>query len=177
MISFALLCAILAFQSLPVYAISEGVEMSAQSGRSAPPETATATDAKGNETDYTYDAMGRTLTVASSDANVAYTYANDMLDKISVDGGAVQYNFDYDSFSRNIKITLGNSVAERTLATFLYNEDLLSRQYYGNNGSSLYIDFDYDDLDRPFKSYKIRANEQKSRCKASAFLFGPLDRI
>jgi len=115
-----------------------------------------ATDPKGTETNYTYDSMRRTTAVQSEGADVAYTYANDAISKISVDGGALQYSFAYDTFGRNTKISVGNGTNEKTLATYVYTDDLLTRQYYGDvpgmigsgDSTTEYVDFTYDSFKR-----------------------------
>ncbi len=101
---------------------------------------------RGNATDYTYDANNNSLlSVSSGDMTNSYTYEQDRLKTINVNG-ALQYQFAYDVFGRTTSTKVGNGTSFRTLSSMTYNNaGLLARQTYGNGD---YIDFTYDSLDR-----------------------------
>ncbi|MBR6675959.1 MAG: peptidoglycan DD-metalloendopeptidase family protein [Clostridia bacterium] len=112
---------------------------------------ATATDPNGVVTYYTYDAMGRTVKVESEDAVAEYTYENDLLKTISVNGGALKYTFEYDAFGRRTAVKAGKGTSFATLATYSYDGQLLTKQTYGDANSNIYVTFEYDSLDRIVK--------------------------
>lgn len=113
----------------------------------------------------TYDNMGNPTKVESVEretdsetedstdtvvAEVSYTYDKDLLKKILVDEGLVQYSFDYDSYGRKVAAYVGNGTTQRTLASYVYEGRDLVRQNYGSSGTN-YISLEYDSLDRPVK--------------------------
>ncbi len=104
------------------------------------------TDANGNETEYTYDSNNNSLlSVSSGGVTNSYSYNNDRLSSINVNGG-VQYSFVYDKYGRTAANKVGNGTNWLTLSTLEYNNaGLMSKQTYGNGD---YVDFSYDSLDR-----------------------------
>ena len=110
------------------------------------------TDAKNNTTSYVYDTNTNAMqSVTSGGMTNRYTYNNDRLTEINVNGG-VRYKFIYDAFGRTTATQVGNGTNYRNLSTLEYNnKGLLSKQTYGNND---YISFGYDNIDRLIhKSY------------------------
>ena len=110
------------------------------------------TDAKNNTTSYVYNTNTNALqSVTSGGMTNSYTYSNDRLTEISVNGGT-RYKFLYDAFGRTTKTQVGNGTTYVDLSTLEYNDKgLLSKQTYGNGD---YITFGYDNLDRlTTKSY------------------------
>ena len=110
------------------------------------------TDASNNTTSYVYNANNNALqSVTSGGMTNSYTYFDDRLTDINVNGGT-RYQFVYDSFGRTTYTKVGNGLAYRNLSQLVYNDNgLLSRQNYGNGD---YITFSYDNLDRLIgKSY------------------------
>ena len=110
------------------------------------------TDASNNTTSYVYDANNNALqSVTSGGMTNSYTYSDDRLTDINVNGGT-RYQFTYDSFGRTTYTKVGNGLAYRNLSQLVYNGNgLLTRQNYGNGD---YITFSYDTLDRLIgKSY------------------------
>ncbi len=104
------------------------------------------TDAKNNTTSYVYNANTNALqSVTSGGMTNSYTYSNDRLTEISVNGGT-RYKFLYDAFGRTTATQVGNGTTYKNLSTLQYNNrGLLSKQTYGNAD---YIEFQYDNLDR-----------------------------
>jgi len=101
------------------------------------------TNANGVTTNYTYDANNNSLlSVASAGITNSYTYENDRLMTINVNGG-LTYSFAYDDFGR----TKANKVGSRTLSAIEYDtkSGLMSRQTYGNGDT---VSFAYDTFDR-----------------------------
>ena len=92
------------------------------------------TDPKGGSTSYTYDAMRRTKTVTDGVSQAGYTYSKDLLTQISVGGGSLLYNFTYDSMGRKTAVSVGNSAGSRKLASYTYQNNLMTRQTYGASG-------------------------------------------
>ena len=110
------------------------------------------TDAKNNTTNYVYNANTNALqSVTSGGMTNSYTYNNDRLTEINVNG-STRYKFLYDTFGRTTKTQVGNGTTYKDLSTLVYNnKGLLSKQTYGNND---YISFGYDNIDRLIhKSY------------------------
>ena len=110
------------------------------------------TDAKNNTTNYVYNANTNALqSVTSGGMTNSYTYNNDRLTEINVNG-STRYKFLYDTFGRTTKTQIGNGTTYKDLSTLVYNnKGLLSKQTYGNQD---YITFEYDNLDRLInKSY------------------------
>ena len=110
------------------------------------------TDASNNTTSYVYDANNNALqSVTSGGMTNSYTYSDDRLTDINVNGGT-RYQFVYDSFGRTTYTKVGNGLAYRNLSQLIYNGNgLLEKQEYGNGD---YITFSYDNLDRLIgKSY------------------------
>lgn len=110
------------------------------------------TDASDNTTSYVYNANNNALqSVTSGGMTNSYTYDNDRLTDINVNGGT-RYQFLYDSFGRTTETKVGNGTNYLTLSTLKYNiAGLLMQQIYGNGD---YITFEYDTLDRLIgKSY------------------------
>ena len=104
------------------------------------------TDAKNNTTNYVYNANTNALqSVTSGGMTNSYTYNNDRLTEINVNG-STRYKFLYDAFGRTTKTQVGNGTTYKDLSTLVYNtKGLLSKQTYGNQD---YIEFQYDNLDR-----------------------------
>ena len=104
------------------------------------------TDAKNNTTSYVYNANTNALqSVTSGGMTNSYTYVNDRLTDIIVNGGT-RYKFLYDAFGRTTATQVGNGTTYKNLSTLQYNnKGLLSKQTYGNGD---YISFGYDNLDR-----------------------------
>ena len=104
------------------------------------------TDAKNNTTNYVYNANTNALqSVTSGGMTNSYTYNNDRLTEINVNG-STRYKFLYDAFGRTTKTQVGNGTTYKDLSTLVYNtKGLLSKQTYGNQD---YITFEYDNLDR-----------------------------
>ena len=110
------------------------------------------TDASNNTTSYVYNANNNALqSVTSGGMTNSYTYSDDRLTDINVNGGT-RYQFLYDSFGRTTETKVGNGTNYRTLSSLKYNiAGLLMQQIYGNGD---YISFEYDSLDRLIgKSY------------------------
>ncbi len=110
------------------------------------------TDASNNTTSYVYNANNNALqSVTSGGMTNSYTYSDDRLTDINVNGGT-RYQFTYDSFGRTTYTKVGNGLAYRNLSQLVYNGNgLLAKQEYGNGD---YITFSYDNLDRLIgKSY------------------------
>ncbi len=110
------------------------------------------TDASNNTTSYVYNANNNALqSVTSGGMTNSYTYSDDRLTDINVNGGT-RYQFTYDDFGRTTYTKVGNGLAYRNLSQLVYNNNgLLTRQNYGNGD---YITFSYDTLDRLIgKSY------------------------
>ncbi len=110
------------------------------------------TDAKNNTTNYVYNANTNALqSVTSGGMTNSYTYNNDRLTEINVNG-STRYKFLYDAFGRTTKTQVGNGTNYRDLSELTYNsKGLLQQQKYGNQD---YITFGYDNLDRLInKSY------------------------
>ena len=110
------------------------------------------TDAKNNTTSYVYNANTNALqSVTSGGMTNSYTYNNDRLTEINVNG-STRYKFLYDAFGRTTKTQVGNGTNYRDLSELTYNsKGLLQQQKYGNQD---YITFGYDNLDRLInKSY------------------------
>ena len=110
------------------------------------------TDPSNNTTSYVYNANNNALqSVTSGGMTNSYTYSDDRLTDINVNGGT-RYQFTYDSFGRTTYTKVGNGLAYRNLSQLVYNNNgLLTRQNYGNGD---YITFEYDTLDRLIgKSY------------------------
>lgn len=108
------------------------------------------TDPKGADTNYTYDVMRRTLSVTSGTSDVGYTYNGDLLQQITVDGGALTYGFTYDSFGRKTSVSVYGEGGSRTLAGYTYDGRLMTSQSYGSENTD-YVNFEYDSLDRVIK--------------------------
>ena len=104
------------------------------------------TNANKVATKYEYDPNNNSLTsVSSSGVTNSYSYDNDRLQNINVNG-ALQYKFEYDKFGRTTANKVGNGSNWKTLSEMDYNAaGLLSKQTYGNGD---YIDFSYDKFDR-----------------------------
>ncbi|MBR4881415.1 MAG: RICIN domain-containing protein, partial [Clostridia bacterium] len=128
-------------------------------------DTVTLKDEDNNalsSTSYTYDNMNRTTAVESGTSNVSYTYVQDLLNQISIDTGALVYEFEYDGYGRKTETKVGKKpetanpeqytpITEYyTLAEYIYTDNLLIQQKYGT-GETNYIDFTYDNLDRLVK--------------------------
>ncbi|MBR5320881.1 MAG: DNRLRE domain-containing protein [Clostridia bacterium] len=110
------------------------------------------TDAKNNTTSYVYNANTNALqSVTSGGMTNSYTYNNDRLTEINVNG-STRYRFLYDAFGRTTATQIGNGSYYYNLSTLEYNNaGLLSKQTYGNGD---FIEFGYDNLDRLInKSY------------------------
>ena len=110
------------------------------------------TDAKNNTTNYVYNANTNALqSVTSGGMTNSYTYNNDRLTEINVNG-STRYKFIYDDFGRTTKTQVGNGTTYKDLSTLEYNSvGLLKKQTYGNQD---FIEFQYDNLDRLInKSY------------------------
>ena len=110
------------------------------------------TDAKNNTTNYVYNANTNALqSVTSGGMTNSYTYNNDRLTEINVNG-STRYKFLYDAFGRTTKTQVGNGTTYKDLSTLEYNSvGLLKKQTYGNQD---FIEFQYDNLDRLInKSY------------------------
>ena len=104
------------------------------------------TNAAGITTSYQYDQSNNALlSVSSGGMTNSYTYSNDRLTDINVNG-ATRYSFEYDEFGRTTATKVGNGSSYLTLSSLTYNNrNLLSRQTYGNGD---YIEYTYDSLDR-----------------------------
>lgn len=104
------------------------------------------TDAKNNTTSYVYNANTNALqSVTSGGMTNSYTYADDRLTEIIVNGGT-RYKFLYDAFGRTTATQVGNGTTYRNLSELTYDSNgRLQRQKYGNQD---YIEFEYDNLDR-----------------------------
>lgn len=104
------------------------------------------TDASNNTTTYNYDAnTNALLSVTSGGMTNSYTYDNDRLTEIIVNGGT-RYKFLYDAFGRTTATQVGNGTTYKNLSTLEYNSvGLLKKQTYGNGD---FISFQYDNLDR-----------------------------
>ena len=104
------------------------------------------TNANKVATKYEYDPNNNSLTsVSSSGVTNSYSYDNDRLQNINVNG-ALQYKFEYDKFGRTTANKVGNGSNWKTLSEMDYNAaGLLSKQTYGNGD---YVDFSYDKFDR-----------------------------
>ncbi len=110
------------------------------------------TDAKNNTTSYVYNTNTNALqSVTSGGMTNSYTYNNDRLTEINVNGG-IRYRFLYDAFGRTTATQMGDGSNYHSLSTLEYNDaGLLSKQTYGNSD---FIEFEYDNLDRLLnKSY------------------------
>lgn len=117
------------------------------------------TDPSNNTTSYVYNANNNALqSVTSGGMTNSYTYNDDRLTDINVNGGT-RYQFTYDAFGRTTYTKVGNGLAYRNLSQLIYNGNgLLSRQNYGNGD---YITFSYDDLDRLIgKSYNNSSTDK-----------------
>ncbi len=103
-------------------------------------------DALNRETNYTYNENNNKLeTVSSGGMTNTYTYENDRLDTINVNG-ALQYRFNYDAFGRKTSTKVGNGSTWRTLSNIEYAPNgRIAKQTYGNGD---YVENTYDDLDR-----------------------------
>ena len=118
------------------------------------------TNAAGVSTNYTYDSnTNALLSVSSGGMTNSYSYLNDRLTDINVNGGT-KYKFEYDGFGRTTATKVGNGTAYQTLASLSYNSrSLLERQTYGNGD---YINYSYDSLDRiTEKSYNNGVNKKQ----------------
>ncbi|MGN0532068.1 MAG: DNRLRE domain-containing protein [Eubacterium sp.] len=106
-------------------------------------------DALNRETEYTYYPNDNKLkTVSSGGMTNTYTYENDRLDTINVNG-ALQYKFDYDVFGRTIATKVGNGSTWRTLSSIEYAPNgRIAKQTYGSPDNGDYVENTYDDLDR-----------------------------
>ena len=95
---------------------------------------------------YKYDANNNSLlSVSSGGIENKYSYSNDLLKNINVNG-YLQYKFDYDKFGRTTKNYVGNGTNWKTLSTIQYNDaGLISKQTYGNGD---FVEYIYDNLDR-----------------------------
>ncbi len=118
---------------------------------------ATATDATGIVTSYTYDDRGRTTSVSAANADgavlstVNYTYdAFDQLTKIENNG--VNYYFTYQKCGRLLSVAVGTDDEKTVLSTNTYvanagivYRDQVQTMTYGNGDTKSYT---YDELDR-----------------------------
>ena len=105
------------------------------------------TDARNNSTAYGYDSLNRVNSISSGNTEIGYTYADDKLTTVNVDG-AVAYGLTYDGFGRTISTKAGASAdSMAALATNAYDGDtgLLTQTQYGNGFTVSYV---YDNLDR-----------------------------
>ena len=117
------------------------------------------TDASNNTTSYVYNANNNALqSVTSGGMTNSYTYDNDRLTDINVNGGT-RYQFVYDEFGRTTYTKVGNGLAYRNLSQLIYNGNgLLEKQEYGNGD---FITFSYDNLDRLIgKSYNNSSTDK-----------------
>lgn len=98
------------------------------------------TDPKGNSITYTYNAKNDVLESATNDAqNVSYGYDEFFKHRTSITHGNTVYSFTYDQFGNN----LTNSVGNRLMNTNVYagNNGSLERVNYGNGH---YTEYEYD---------------------------------
>lgn len=104
------------------------------------------TDAENRTTSYTYDAdTGNLKSVTSGGMTNTYTYSNDRLSHININGGT-GYKFLYDSFGRTTGVQVGNGETYNNLSVSEYNASgLLSKFTYGNG---YYVNYQYDNVDR-----------------------------
>lgn len=117
------------------------------------------TDASNNTTTYNYDAnTNALLSVTSGGMTNSYTYDNDRLTEINVNG-STRYKFIYDAFGRTTATQIGNGTNYVNLSELEYNTaGLLSKQTYGNGD---FISFEYDNLDRLVnKSYNDSSTDK-----------------
>ena len=99
------------------------------------------TDPRSTVTSYAYNSLNNQLTTVSSGGQtVRYTYSNDRLSSLTVNGKTA-YAFTYDTFGRNV----GVRVPGMNLVAYSYTDHLLTQQIYANGD---YIRFSYDDMDR-----------------------------
>ncbi len=104
------------------------------------------TDAANRTTSYTYDADTSNLkSVTSGGMTNTYTYSNDRLSHININGGT-GYKFLYDAFGRTTGVQVGNGETYNNLSVSEYNASgLLSKFTYGNG---YYVNYQYDSVDR-----------------------------
>ena len=104
-------------------------------------------DTADTRTEYTYDSMYRMATAACTtdtglNLSASYTYTDDLLTAIQTP--STTYNFTYGDFGLRTGVSVGN----RTLATYSYTNDrnnYLQSLDYGNGDS---VDYTYDDKGR-----------------------------
>ena len=105
------------------------------------------TDAKGTLTSYTYHADNdRTTHVESGDVYVDYAYDKDRLSAITHNDGQVKYTFGYNAYGLPANTQVGNGIQSQSLATYSYtSRNLLSVLYYGNGDT---VHYAYNNTDQ-----------------------------
>ncbi len=100
---------------------------------------------KGHTTSYTYDDVGRPLTVSRGGASIQYAYQNGRLSTITSgnDTKNVVYQFLYNAFGNPTQTKVGNQVLASN--TYAANNGNLTRTTYGNGQ---YVEYTYDPFDR-----------------------------
>ena len=103
-------------------------------------------DTEATRTEYTYDTMFRTATVAATtdtalNLSASYTYEDDLLKTLQTPSAT--YTFEYGNFSLRSGVKVGN----RNLASYTYETgtNRLQRLDYGNGGR---VEYTYDDQGR-----------------------------
>lgn len=120
------------------------------------------TDAKNRTTSYTYDLMGRIVSVSKNnkviDMNLpvtqSYTYENDQMKTITHNG--MEYSFVYDGLGNMTQANVGNQTI--TMNTYKANSNLTDTVIYGNGSG---ISHEYDEFDRISKKYSVKDDGTK----------------
>lgn len=123
------------------------------------------TDAKDRKTSYTYDLMGRVVSVSKNnkviDLNLpvtqSYVYEKDQIKTITHNG--IGYAFAYDGLGNMTQSKVGNQVI--TTNTYKANSNLVDTVIYGNGTG---VSQEYDKYDRISKKYSVQSDGTKSEC-------------
>lgn len=123
------------------------------------------TDAKARKTSYTYDLMGRVVSVSKNnkviDLNLpvtqSYVYEKDQIKTITHNG--MGYAFAYDGLGNMTQSKVGNQVI--TTNTYKANSNLVDTVIYGNGTG---VSQEYDKYDRISKKYSVQSDGTKSEC-------------
>jgi len=100
-------------------------------------------ETEATRTNYTYDNLYRTTSIAKGSTSNTYTYTGDMLTQSS-SAGETNYTYTYTWFDLVSNVKVGN----RTLISHTYSDDnnrYLTRSDYGNGD---YVTYSYDDYGR-----------------------------
>ena len=103
--------------------------------------TNSVTDARNNNTSYTYDAAGNVTSVSSGNSSNSYTYSANKLTAIGHNG--MSYSFAYNSFGNIVSTRVGNTPL--ISHTYESNNGKLVNSSYGNGDE---VHYTYDSLGR-----------------------------